>query len=89
MLNRFCTFVLDANWIFLKADELSKVLLPKLLKFTKFRILVLSVGERTRCAGVDVLLFKFFDLKLFQNVFDWFVAEEVVLYFNEFPVTEE
>jgi hypothetical protein len=53
-VNRACGFVFEKYWIFLKAVESFTVELPISLKFMKFKTFELSLGAKSKCAGVDV-----------------------------------
>jgi hypothetical protein len=62
---------------------------PRLLKFTKFKSLLLSVGESIRWAGVLVVWLTLFFCKLFQKVLDVEVCSLALEYLTEFPTSDE
>lgn len=79
----------EKNCIFLKASEVCKVLAPKVLFAVKFRILLLSVGESTKCAGVAVNFEDFLDLNASHKLLDLETLSLVFVYFRELPTIEE
>jgi hypothetical protein len=62
---------------------------PKLLKLTKFKSLLLSVGDKIKCEGVLLKWLFLFFCRFFQNVFDEDVCSLAFEYFIEFPTKVE
>jgi hypothetical protein len=56
LLYSCCGFVFEKYCIFLKADESLTPDVPTSENFMKFKILALSEGDSTKCAGVEVVL---------------------------------
>jgi hypothetical protein len=67
-LNKSALFVFEKNCIFLKEAFSFRALAPNWEKFMKLTALDSSEGERSRWAGVFVLLAEFLDWKYFHRV---------------------
>ena len=65
------------------------MLAPNVLFDVKFKILLLSVGESIKCAGVDVNLDDFLALNASHRLLDLDTLSLVLVYFKELPTIEE
>jgi hypothetical protein len=88
-LNNSWLLLFEKNCIFLKASEVCNVLAPKVLLEVKFKILLLSVGDSIKCAGVEVNFEDFFALNASHKLFDFETLSLVFEYFNELPTIDE
>jgi hypothetical protein len=81
--------LLEKNWIFLKASDVCSVFAPNVLFDVKFSILLLSVGESIKWAGVVVNFEDFFALNASHKLLDFETLSLVLVYLREFPTIEE